>query len=205
MGATGRVSRRSRLVVAVGAVVVVVVGVVVWRVATAPDLSPVPQVAQGPYLCGGVPQEGAELILGGTVEATRDEGEWGSDDDSFRCTIERGEGAIDVLEEPISSGPISDPQMFLEHYRSSTAAEEFSADAQGYGFASVDGPAVADWLCGDRYLRVVISRGVHGRDTKADAIAYLSSMLPWGCGDTDPPEADPQPRASGTAEGLVDT
>lgn len=185
-------SRRSRLVVAVGAVVVVVVGVVVWRQVTAPDLSPVPQAAQGPYLCDGVPQKGAELILGGTVEVTRDEGEWSSDDDSFRCTIERGEGAIDVLEEPISSGPISDPQMFLEHYRSSTAAEEFSADAQGYGFYTQH-PSSAEWLCGERYMTVTISGTVRARDKRADVISYLSSMLPWGCGDTEPPEADPQP------------
>jgi len=189
VGATERLSRRSRLVVAVGAVVVVVVGVVVWRAVTAPDLSPVPQVAQEPYLCAGVPQQGAELILGGTVEVTRDEGEWGSDHDSFRCTIERGEGAIDVLEEPISRIPVTGPQMFLEEYRSSTAEEEFEADAQGYGFASTEGPAVAEWLCGDRHVRVVISRGVHGRDKKADVITYLTSMLPWGCGDQAPPKA----------------
>ena len=193
MGATGRLSRRSRLVVAVGAVLVVVVGVVVWRQVTAPDLSPVPQVAQGTYLCDGVPQEGAELILGGRVEVTRSTGEWSSDEDYFRCTIKRGDGMITVHEEPISSGPIPDPQMWLERSRSSPVAEEFEADAPGHGFASTRDPGVADWSCGERYLMVTISGTVRARDKRADVIAYLTSMLPWGCGDTEPPEADPQP------------
>jgi len=182
----------SRRVGVVVAVVAVLVGVVVWRQVTAPDLSPVPQVAQGTYLCDGVPQEGAELILGGRVEVTRSTGEWSSDEDYFRCTIKRGDGMITVHEEPISSGPIPDPQMWLERSRSSPVAEEFEADAQGYGFYTQH-PSSAEWLCADRTMTVTISGTAAGRDTKADAIAYLSSMLPWGCGDTDPPEADPQP------------
>jgi len=180
------VSRRG--VVVAASVVAVVVAVVVWRQVTAPDLSPVPQVAQGPYLCAGVPQDGAELILGGPVEVTRDEGEWSSDDDSFRCALERGGGMITVDESPISSGPIPDPQMFLEEYRSSTVAEEFEADAPGHGFYTQH-PSSAEWLCGERYLTVTISGTAAGRDKKADVISYLTSMLPWGCGDQEPPEA----------------
>ena len=113
--------------------------------------------------------------------------------DDFRCTIERGDGMITVHEEPISSGPIPDPQMWLERSRSSPVAEEFEADAPGHGFASTRDPGVADWSCGERYLMVTISGTVRARDKRADVIAYLTSMLPWGCGDAEPPEADAQP------------
>jgi len=79
--------------------------------------------------------------------------------------------------------------MWLERSRSSPVAEEFEADAPGHGFASTRDPGVADWSCGERYLMVTISGTAAGRDKKADVISYLASMLPWGCGDQEPPEA----------------
>ena len=173
------------------ALVAVVAGFVVWRQSSAPDLSPVSTVAQGPFLCDGVPQKGAELILGGPVEVTWNSGEWGSDSSSLHCTLERGGGLIAVYEESIYRIPVRDPEMFLDGFR---GRDEFDADApQGRGFVFVDGPGVAEWLCGERHTRVVVSGIAPGRDKMADAAAYLTSMLPWACGDAEPPEADAQP------------
>ena len=177
-------SRRGISVV--GIVVAVVVGVVAWRLVTAPDLSPVPPVAQGPYLCDGVPREGAELILGGAVEVTRNVGDWGSDERSFACIIERGEGLITVYEEPIERS-YPTVALWADH---NEGMEWFDVDAPGQGYVTLDDPGVAEWACGNRLVRVVISSIAPGRDKKADVITYLTSMLPWACGDTEPPDAD---------------
>ena len=170
-------------IVAVGLLVVTVAG------CAGPDLSPVPSQAAAPFVCDGVPLAGAELTLGGPVEANRIVESWGDDGAGFRCSLvlKSGEpGLILVSDEDLRGvSPTTGEQGQLALLALQGDAQPIHADVDGAGYVfGVDSSPVAAWICHGRYITVNLERvEVEGRSQRADAQALLVSMLPWACGD----------------------
>ena len=61
---------------------------------TGPDLADVPDVAQAPFACDGVPRAGVELLLGGEATVDRTRGAWGDDGTGFNCALGRGDAVV---------------------------------------------------------------------------------------------------------------
>jgi hypothetical protein len=170
-------------IVAVGLLVVTVAG------CARPDLSPVPSQAAAPFVCDGVPLAGAELTLGGPVEANRMVGTWGRADSMFTCSVVRKadvKGLILVSDEDLRGvSPTTGEQGQLALLALQGDAQPIHADAVGAGYVfGIEPSGAAAWVCHGRYIKVWLARvEVEGRSQRADAQALLVSMLPWACGD----------------------
>ncbi|WP_273653299.1 hypothetical protein [Cellulomonas fimi] len=143
-----------------------------------PDDSPVPTLAEAPWICPGVPQTGVELALGGPAEVeTTNSWEPGLGHATFQCFAERGDDARLMV---TYGGPGSGPSP--QDVRTGRGAVPISADADGEGWAEhAEGSSVATWQCGDNILRVGLVGPVDGRDGLTDVSNLLVSMLPWAC------------------------
>ncbi|MBO3085525.1 hypothetical protein [Cellulomonas fengjieae] len=160
-----------------------VAAVLVLGACTSPDTTAVPDTADGPYVCDGVPERGVELALGGASEATQT-GSWTADGPAFSCSVTRDGGKVLVT--------YGDPSTFLplEQAADQEGAEAIDADVDGSGYLFGDSKPTAMWVCGERVLAAeLIDVDTEGRDPRADARALLTSMLPWACGDADAPKA----------------
>ena len=147
--------------------------------------TPVPEQAEAPYLCPGVPQRGAELATGADEWDDPDvTGEWGDRSATFQCRVEAGEGTSVSVSQNFGdqAGPTE------EALGEAAGTPVDGGDAEGVGVASADGDlVVARWRCGETFLEVQLAGLVEGRDGEQDAGRYLASMLPWACGDAPAP------------------
>ena len=170
---------------------VVVGSVVVALGGCAGDAGPVPTTAAEPYVCAGVPRAGIELALGGPAESVDEEGTWGREGRGYSCSVRRagGDGVVQVLEWDVVAKLGVTGDEALEVFSRERDATEIQGDEPGAGYAIGDaGDGSAKWVCGERMLSVsLIGLPDTGRDQRADAEALLRSMLPWACGDQDPP------------------
>jgi hypothetical protein len=165
--------------------------VVVLTGCSRPDTSPVPTTAESPYVCDGVPLEGAELTLAGKASVDKQSGSWITERPNFLCVLD-GSGdrmlQIDVVES-VRIGPTDEKA--LEVIEKTNDAEPIEADAPGAGYVTKPGAGtVAHWVCDGRYIKVTF-RGddVKGRNGNQDVENLLVSMLPWACGGDEVPEA----------------
>jgi len=157
-----------------------------------PDTSSVPTEAHAPYLCDGVPRRGAELILGGAAALEGQDGSWGAGRYSCRVRRDDDRGALIVSAQDVASAGNwgSTPDVVLRTLSEQGSPTPIEADAPGAGYGF--GGGSAGWVCEDRFVLIsLVDVSVEGRDGQADAEAYLVSMLPWACGDQDPPRAEP--------------
>lgn len=152
------------------------------------SLEPVPTTATGDFVCDGVAREGVELILGGRVASVEPSNTW--DDESFLCFVGGEKARVSVSATPtmFATWGGGTDEGVLERASEWMGAVPFEAEgAVGAGSRDPDG---ALWVCGGRLLRVDLSgRLVEGRDASLDAANLLVSMLPWACGDEEPPPA----------------
>lgn len=189
---------RALRVTAVGASVAGVL--LLGGCAAGADLTPVPTVAEEPFVCDGVQQAGAELILGGPVAAIHASGSWGVESGEwtgnkwFGCLIELetgGDPNIQIDSVPPDGAGVwgTDPPTIRRSLSTQPDAHEIVADAPGDGFTFGDG--AAGWVCADSFTLVVLDDvEATGRDRTADARSLLISMLPWACGGADAPSAE---------------
>lgn len=155
---------------------------------TGPDLTKVPDVAEAPYACDGVPRAGVELLLGGEATVDRTRGAWGDDGTGFNCALSRGDAVVLVDAEDTVSSPLgpTDADVLATMRRAGGTAIEADAPGEGY----VWGEKYAGWVCDGRTLVVEAHRvDVEGRDLTADVTRLLESMLPWACEGEDAPPA----------------
>lgn len=150
---------------------------------TTPDTAPVPDVADAPFVCDGVPERGMELTLGGKVTAEQT-GSWRADGPAFSCAVDGGAGRVLVT--------YGDPTTFLSLDDASQqgGAEPLELDADGAGYLFGGAAPTAMWVCGDRVLAVeTFDVDTRGREASDDARNLLASMLPWACDGEDAPDA----------------
>jgi len=177
--------RASRTLVAGLALVAVLAG------CSRPDTSPVPTTAASPYVCDGVPQEGAALALGGKASVQSQAGSWTTDRPNFVCILD-GSGDRGLQVDVVESGRIgATDQEALEEIRRTNDVDPIEADGPGAGFVTKPGAGTtAHWVCDGRYLQVSLDGDpVKGRDGDQDVENLLVSMLPWACGGEDVPAA----------------
>jgi len=168
--------------------------VVVLAGCTSPDTSPVPTTAESPYVCDGVPLEGAELTLAGEASVDTQSGSWSSDGPNrpnFLCILS-GSGDRSLQIDVVESGRIAPTdEKALEVIEKTNDAEPIEADGPGAGYVTKPGAGtVAHWVCDGRYIKVSFDGdAVKGRDGNQDVENLLVSMLPWACGGDEVPEA----------------
>lgn len=165
---------------------------------------PVATEASAPFLCDGVPLEGLER-LANITGLTADDTDTGSWDSNFRCAAMDGDDAV-VQVSAHATGPLGEAPIEDQIAELASLAEAVPIDAQadggGAGFVLPDrGVPLARWLCEDgTRTDVELFRSPLGdspsdadRDAlTADLSRYLVSLLPWACGDTQPPSATTQ-------------
>ena len=156
--------------------------------------TPVPTEAAAPFMCDGVPALGVELLTGAPDAEVTQEGQWGSDERNFYCTVtvEQEPGlfrGLTVTEQRVAVSIFGDAATAEEELRA-TSGQVIDADESGVGavYGSTEGTLTAAWACGERVLWVEV-QGVFddGRAAEEDLSNLLVSMLPWVCGDDDVP------------------
>lgn len=187
MKATVRPTRSIRSVVAAVALGAVLAG------CTNGSDEPVPTTAQEPFVCDGVPLEGARLITGESgIERESSGGSWNDMTDPIVCNLQTadGPGVLTVSQEPLDWAGASDAETYLKTLAEKQDARQITAEADGGGYAYPEGDdiASAQWACHDYRLTVTAYRLAGGdRDPLTDVSRYLTSMLPWACGGQDAP------------------
>lgn len=153
------------------------------------DAGPVPTTAAEPFVCAGVPARGLEIMAGvSSVVAASGPWEW---DTYFHCALDDQGGrpvAIVSHEDATlgGSGPVEDQ---IAAIRAGELGTPIEADAAGAGYVrDEDGSGFARWVCPDGLRTDVRLWRVDGsRDVEEDLARYMTSMLPWACGDEDAP------------------
>lgn len=160
--------------------------------------TPVPTTAETPFGCPGVPLRGAELMSGAEeLSATDGSGRWGDDSGGFYCRLDDSDddAGIHVQEMPLSHAFTGTAESVVDTMRRNAGAQRIDSDEPGQGYVwpsgerSSGGMVVnAWWVCDGRILQIdLYTRDFEGRDFLADLSRYVSSMLPWVCGDGDVP------------------
>lgn len=148
---------------------------------------PVPTVAKAPFVCDGVPLEGARLMTGTPeIERYSSGGEWGDPSEPIVCNLNGpdGSGVLTVSQGPLVWYGFDDPTAYIETVAGREGTQEIAASAQGAGYAyrESENSASAQWACGEHRLMVNVYRLAGGdRDPLTDVSRYLTSMLPWAC------------------------
>ena len=164
---------------------------------SSPDLSPVAAVAAGPFACDGVPLRGAELMSGrDDLEVTVSNGGWQRPTDNLDCELSTSDGevVVHVSHRQVSTSGFRTTADFLA-YLGEGDRHPIDADASGGGFVdpATENSAGGVWTCDDVVLQVIMLGRPRDRDPVADVSAFITSMLPWACGDEDAPPADVEP------------
>lgn len=153
-----------------------------------------PTTATEPYVCPGVPQRSAELVLGSDVEATSF-GSWKPDVAlSFTCVVAAasgGDARLKVLSLPIGVIGEGGDEAVIQYLGGEDAVEPITADAAGHGWvARLPTSARALWVCGDLTVQARLDDAdVDGRDEADDVTNLLVSVLPWACEGEPVPES----------------
>jgi hypothetical protein len=178
--------RAPHLVLLVG----LLLGVLAVGGCTGPDRTPVPRTAEAPWLCSGVPRDSIDLALGG-AELDGDTGQGSLDwrDEQFYCAAQAGGSSIFVRQQTLlNSGYGSTEEAVVGTLEESSEGRRIDADAPGRGYLVEEGQAVAVWVCTGFVTRVsFFGEPPRGRDWDEDAVNLLVSVLPWACGEEEPP------------------
>ncbi|MGH8824313.1 MAG: hypothetical protein ACRDVN_07550 [Jiangellaceae bacterium] len=158
--------------------------------------TPVPETAEAPFGCPGVPLRGAELMSGEeTLEVAEETGDWGDVPGEFFCFLQAAEDddaetAVIVEERDVESAGFGTADEVVEMLRTTDGAHpiESTQPGEGYVFGSGSDSVDAWWVCSDRLVKTTLLSPVEGRDPHADVSRYLASMLPWACGGEQVPE-----------------
>ena len=165
---------------------------------SSPDPSPVPAEATGPFACAGVPLHPVELMTGTDDLVVRDSGGgWRRTTGYVSCGFSPPDGGavFSVRHVSVDVAGFASSADVLAYLEDGGQRIPIEADAPGAGYISApegSDDAHADWTCDDFVLQVNLYRTVEGRDPVADLSAFVTSVLPWACGDEDAPPADVQ-------------
>jgi hypothetical protein len=160
---------------------------------TGPSLDPVPTTATGPWVCDGVSERSAELILGGDADVEATHNTWGDREGGFSCLLEHG-GILgpSLLVADIPTGLMgwgATDGDAVDVMANKDGARKITAEFPGEGYV-YEGDT-AGWVCDGRVVQVSVgSVDVPGRDRDADVTNLLISTLPWACGGEEAPLAD---------------
>lgn len=152
---------------------------------------PVPTTAESPFLCDGVPLLGHRLLTGaGNLSYAGDAFRpW---DDDVLCVAEGPGGESVAVSHQATEGlGLGSVKEQVEELRAHTSATRIDADAPGEGYVIPDGEQpYGRWVCDDGTRTEVrlASSPPSGRDVSEDLSRYLTSILPWACGDAEAPE-----------------
>ncbi|MGH8775797.1 MAG: hypothetical protein ACRDWI_11675 [Jiangellaceae bacterium] len=155
--------------------------------------TPVPETAEAPFGCPGVPLRGAELMSGEeSLEVAEESGDWGDVPGEFFCFLQaadddESETAVIVEEREVESAGFGGADEVLEMLRTTEGGHPIESRQPGEGYAFGFGSVEAWWVCEDRLVKTTLFTPVEGRDPHEDVSRYLGSMLPWACGSEDVP------------------
>lgn len=158
-----------------------------------PEVDPVPLEASAPFLCDGVPEEGASLMTGHDDLVVLDRaGALPNLAGGVRCAVgpPGGKTALSVLWESIEGMGVGFPEAYLDRMAEEQNAREIVADADGGGFVvGPDERPHGRWVCeNSTMVTVTLYEGLTARDGFEDVSRYVTSLLPWTCGDAEPPK-----------------
>lgn len=153
---------------------------------------PVPTSAAEPYVCEGVPSVGLERMTGVDDLRAEDQHPWAGD--VFTCEVldERGSTVVFVYRDDRLVAGMGSPEDQLAAGLAGGGVEVV-ASAPGRGYVIADGEhSEARWACEDGVrTEILLQQPDRDRDLQEDLSRYLVSILPWACGDEDPPPATP--------------
>jgi hypothetical protein len=160
------------------------------------DHTAVPDVATGPYACAGVPWAGARLMAGtDDLEVQVNSGRWGAEKiaDQLHCSLATPDGAEQSRSVAVRDyGAFAPADVTAEAMRGIEGAQSIRADQPGEGYVWDHDESLvkAGWVCDERHVVVDFfhyGQPVGDRDAHTDVARYLTSMLPWACGNEDVP------------------
>jgi hypothetical protein len=169
------------------------------------DLTPLPTVADPPYLCGYIPQKAVELMTGVRNPVARGQFDLtiGTGPRIGTCVIRRpgddqlnamvvhlsSDGSHELIKEELNGGASPLPEIVPG------SIGAYFKDPSG-----TDNAAFARLVRGKAELGIALEIGVEGRDNAADVVALMKLIAPKLTTDASAPSPSPSPTPSPSGE-----